>query len=176
MSLKTLQAVRLAVQSFWIERDPRERRLLALGGGVVLSAAIYLLAIAPAVQGSARLKQDMPELRAQSAAMQAMAAEVRRFAANPASSPPSSTRQDIEASLARNGLKAQNMAVSGDLIRVQMSAVAFSGVLRWLDELQKTARLDVLETSFTAQSQPDTVNVAVSLRQPEASERGERSR
>lgn len=171
MSVRKIQAWRLSIQSFWVERDPRERRLLALGSAVFLSALIYVIAIAPALQGTARLKQDLPGLRTQAAVLQSMAAEVQRLAANPVVAPPLSTPEDIEASLSRNGLKAQNVVVTGDLVRVQLNGVAFSSVLRWLDELQKTARLNVVDSSFTAQSQPDTVNAAISLRQPDTEER-----
>jgi general secretion pathway protein M len=171
MSLRKVQALRMSLQSFWVERDPRERRLLAIGSVVVLSALIYGSAIAPALQGTARLKQDLPGLRTQVALLQSMATEAQRLTANPVIAPPLSTREDVEASLTRNGLKAQNVVVTGEVVRVQLNGAAFSSVLRWLDELRKTARLNVVDSSFTAQSQADIVNAAISLRQPDTVER-----
>ncbi|GAC1415899.1 MAG: hypothetical protein NVSMB6_18280 [Burkholderiaceae bacterium] len=159
-----------SMQAFWSERELRERRMLGIAGAVVAATLVYLLAIGPAYIGARKLKDDLPQLRQQASSLQALAREAREMAGN--APPPAllSTRESVEAVLARKGLKAQSVIVTGDLVRVQLNNVSFAAVLEWLDDMQKNARLSVVESSFTAQSQTDIVNATLSLQQPKINE------
>ncbi len=80
--------------------------------------------------------------------------------------PPPMSREIIDAALARAGLKAQSVAMAGtDLAKVQLSSVSFAGMAAWLDEMQKSARIRVVDANITAQGQTDTVNANLTLRQ-----------
>lgn len=159
------------VQGYWNEREARERRLLAFGAIALLLALIYLFGIAPAASGASRLRRDLPELREQALSLQAMAREAQSLSTG-ASQPASLTTQEgVEAALTRKGIKPQSVVVTGELVRVQLNNASFAGVLDWVDEMQKVARLSVVETSFTAQAQTDIVNATVSLRQPKIDDR-----
>ena len=159
--------------NFWTEREPRERRMLSAGAAVVAAVLIYLVGFAPALQGTSRLQKALPDLRLQAASLQALAREAQTLGAGNGSSGGAtlSTQESVEAGLTRKGLKAQSIVVTGDLVRVQMNNVSFAGILDWLDETQKSTRLSVVESSFTALAQTDMVNATLSMRQPKTEDR-----
>ena len=94
------------VRDYWSARAPREQRMLSWLGLAVLLALIYLLLIDPALTGRAQLRKSLPGLRTQVSQVQGMARELS--AAKPAgtAAPQPATRESVEASLARAGLKA----------------------------------------------------------------------
>lgn len=156
---------RQALSVFWGQRNPRERRMLTVAVVVVAAGLIYALLIDPALSGRAELEKRLPPLRQQAAEVQSLAKEASALAGKTAAPPPAMTRQGIEASLSRKGLKAQNVSVSGELTKVQLNGVPFSATAEWLGELQKTARMSVVEAVVEAQEQPDVVNANLTLRQ-----------
>lgn len=160
-----------SIQNFWVERDVRERKILAGGGIAAAVAFIYVVGIAPAYTGASRLQKDLPQLRQQALSLQALSREAMALNANPAAPAVMSTKESIDAALARKSLKAQSVVVTGDLVRLQLNNVSFAAMLEWIDEMQKSARLSVVETSFTAQAQTDIVNATVSLRQPKTDDK-----
>lgn len=166
-----LRQVRDAFDTFWLERDPRERKMLGIGAAAVAASLLYFVAIGPALNGVSKLQKDLPQLRQQALALQGLANQAKALAAAPSAPATLSTNESIEASLTRKGFKAQSIVVTGDLVRVQINGVSFAGLLDWLDEMQKTARLSLVESNFTAQAQTDIVNATISLRQPKTDDR-----
>lgn len=162
----TPQQLKESFAGFWSERDARERKILAGGAAAVAAALIWFVGIAPAYVGSTRLEKDLPQLRQQAIALQALSREAQALNANAPAQATLSTHESIEAALTRKGLKAQSIVVTGDLVRLQLNNTSFASILEWLDEMQKSARLSVVESSFTAQTQTDIVNATLSLRQP----------
>jgi type II secretory pathway component PulM len=75
------------------------------------------------------------------------------------------SREVIDATLARNGLKAQNVMSTGDFVKIQLAAVPFSGILHSLDDMQKNALLFVVDANIVALAQPDMVNATFTLHQ-----------
>ena len=155
---------------FWAVRDARERAMLSAAAAVVLLGLIYALLIAPALTGREQLHKNLPELRQQVAQLQALSKEAAALSGKPAAPPIAMamaiSKENIEAALARNGLKPQSVMLTGDFAKVQLAAVSFAGTLEWLDEMQKTARLAVVEASIVALAQPDRVDATLTLRQP----------
>ena len=166
-----LQQGRDAFDTFWLERDPRERRMVGMGAAAVAAALLYFVGIGPALNGVIKLQKDLPQLRQQALALQGLAGQAKSLAA--ITPPPAtlSTSESVEASLTRKGFKAQSIVVTGDLVRVQVNGVSFAGLLDWIDEMQKTARLTIVESNFIAQAQTDIVNATLSLRQPKTDDR-----
>ena len=155
---------------FWAMRDARERAMLVLAALVATLGLAYALLIGPALAGRERLNRNLPELRQQVAQMQALAKEAAslsgRSASGPAgvsAAPMAMSKQDIEAALARNGLKPQSVQLTGDIAKVQLATVSFAGTLNWLDEMQKTALLAVVDANIVALAQPDMVNATFTL-------------
>jgi general secretion pathway protein M len=162
---KLLFPYREAASQFWQVRDMRERRLLTLGAAAIVLALVYLSAIDPALSGRESLKKTLPPLRQQAAQMQAMANQVEAASEQEAPQVESLTRESLEASLTRAGLKAQNVNVGDRLMTLQFANVPFSNLLRWLEEAQRASLLTVLESNILALNQADMVNATLILRQ-----------
>ncbi len=163
-----LRGPQQALTSFWEQREPRERLILSVGILAVLLALLYLLLIEPALNGRTQLKKNLPVLRQQAASFQAQAREAAALAGKGMSNVPAITSARLEASLAGRGMRAQNISVTPDLIRLQLPSVSFAELLAWLNEMQKSSRLSVVESNIVAQEAVDTVNATLTLRQQKA--------
>lgn len=169
-----LDQSRLSFLEFWAVRDARERAMLAVAALVVTSGLTYALLIDPALTGRERLSKNLPELRQQVAQMHALSKEAAALseksasasAGNSAAPQIAMSKQNIEAALARNGLKPQSVMLTGDFAKVQLAAVSFAGTLNWLDEMQKTSLLSVVDANIVALDKPDMVNATLTLRKP----------
>jgi general secretion pathway protein M len=154
---------RQAFSEFWVARNVRERSLLALAALVVAFGLAYAVLVDPALSGREQLKKSLPVLRQQVAQMRAMAKQVSLLSATHAVPAATMTRDGIEAALARNGLKAQEVLLNGDFAKIQLNSASFAGMLFWLDDLQKTAMLSVTDADIVALPQPDKVNATITL-------------
>ena len=158
-------AMKQRLTAFWNDRNRRERNMLLAAAAVIVFGLLYVLLIDPALSGRSSLEKKLPGLRQQAAEVQALAKEASGLGGKTAAPPPAMTRESIETSLSRKGLKAQSVTVSGELAKVQLNGVPFSATTEWLAEVQKTARLSVVEAMVEAQQQPDSVNANLTLRQ-----------
>jgi len=161
-----LTKLRLSFPAFWTARNSRERSMISAAALVVTLGMVYSLLIDPALSGREQLSKNLPILRQQVAQMQALSKEAAALSEKPAIPLVEMSSQNIEAALERNGLKSQSVVLTGDFAKVQLASVSFAGTLNWLDDMQKTARLSVVEANIVAQSQPETVNATFTLRQP----------
>ncbi|HEY8099663.1 MAG TPA: type II secretion system protein GspM [Burkholderiaceae bacterium] len=153
------------VSAFWMERNARERKQIGLVLVLVACALLYMLFVAPALSGRMQLEKSLPELRLQAAELQNLSKEAATLSAATATPAPPVTKEIIESALASKGLKSQSVAATGDVIKVQLSDVSFTGMLDWLDEMQKNMRVTVVDANITAQAQSDIVNATLTLRQ-----------
>ena len=166
MNLATLfQQSKQSFWEFWAARDARERIMLAAGAVVVGLALIYLTLIDPALSGRAQTNKNLPLLRQQVAQMQAMAIEATALPSPSANSQTTLSRELILATMTGKGLPIQTVTVSGDQVTVQLATASFAATMAWLDEIQKSARLAVVEANIVALDQPDMVNAKLTLRQ-----------
>jgi general secretion pathway protein M len=156
---------RLSFAEFWAARDARERAMLAVAALVVTLGLVYALLIDPALSGRDRLNKSLPLLRQQVARMQALSRIAAAISGKTAAPSIAMSRENIEAALARNGLKPQSVMLTGDYAKVQLTAASFAGTLNWLNEMQKTALISVVDASIVAQPQPGTVDAIFTLRQ-----------
>ena len=167
--MKTQLTQHRAVQSlsdFWQARNPRERAILALALAIIVLSILYLILIEPALKARDQLSRQVPQLRQQVAQMQSLAKEAANLPAPSAPQTPSPLSQEsVAASLASHGLKPQNLNVSADTVRLQLSNASFSSLMSWLGTARSTAMLEVAEANIVAQSQPGTVNATLTLRQ-----------
>jgi general secretion pathway protein M len=131
----------------------------------VVLALVYALFIGPAMDGRARLRAELPQLRQQAAELQALAREAAALAAQPAIPAPPMTRESIDASLAAHGLKAQSVALTGDYARLDLKGVPFATLADWLDAIRREQRMAVREASITAQPTAGMVDAAITLYQ-----------
>ncbi len=169
-AMKAMQGL----QTFWNERNVRERSMLATAFAVVALGLIWVLLLDPALSGREQLARALPDLRQQAAEVRALAREAgtadRR---NPAKVAPV-TREGVVASLARRGLKAEEVTVANDIVRVRFVDTSFAGLVEWLSEQQRASRLAVgeakVERSGDDAVTSDRVNAAFTLRQQRGTE------
>lgn len=157
-----------SMRAFWNERNPRERSMLAAAIAVIVLGLTYALLLDPALSGREQLAQSLPTLRQQAAEVRALTREAGSEATRNAAPVAAVTRQGLEASLARRGLKAEEIAVSDATARVRFQNASFAGLVDWLGEQHRSARLAVVEAKIEAGSEaatPDSVNAAFTLRQ-----------
>lgn len=153
-----------SLAEFWAARDARERAMLTVAAAVAVFGLFYALLIAPALNGRNQLNKNLPELRQQVAQLQALSKEAAAYSGQPAPPAMAMSKESIEASLAGKGLKPQSVMLTGELAKVQLATASFTGTLEWLDDMQKTARLSVVEANIVALAQPDMVNAILTLR------------
>ena len=170
-----LSQFKKSFSEFWAARDARERLILTVAVVVTTLALIYILLIAPALSGRVQLDKNLLELRQQVAEMQALAkvatalskAPAQPLAGNSAALSATMTQENIEAALARNGLKPKSVMLNGGIVKVQLVSASFSGMLNWLDEMQKNVQLTVADANIVALAQPDFVDATLTLRRQE---------
>lgn len=161
----TFNALKQSLSTFWGERNRREQNLLAAACVVIVLGLIYALLIDPAFTGRKEMEKKLPALREQAAEVRALAEEAGKTGRRNATPPPVVTRESIENSLNGRGLKPQSVVLTGDMAKVQLNGVSFSGLIDWLNEMQKGARLSVTDANVEAQAKADTVNATLTLRQ-----------
>jgi len=157
-----------SVQSFskfWTARDARERAMLTAAAITVILGLAYLLMINPALAGREKMNNDLPQLRQQVAQLQALTNEAKALSAMPAPAVAPINRKMIEDALTHNGMKPKSVILTGDYAKVQLDAVSFASTLGWLDEMQKTDLLAVVDANIVALAQADLVDVTLTLRQ-----------
>lgn len=162
--LGKVNGLKQAVSTFWGERNQREQAMLSVAMLVIVLGLFYMLLIDPAMSGRQDLEKKLPALRQQAAEVQAMAKEASGLAGKTAAPPATVTKESLEASLARKGLKPKSVSLTGEIVKVQLASASFAGTIEWLDEMQRTARLSVVDANFDAQEQPDSVNATLTLR------------
>jgi general secretion pathway protein M len=141
----------MSLATAWIRRSANERRVLALGAVGVAVILVVALVWLPLERARARLANDLPRLRAATAALARDAEEVKRLRAMPAAAP--ATHSPL-ASLATNGgglAGAQFSVLDERRVRVTGADVSFAALLEWLRNAQAThgvrvesARLEAL--------------------------------
>jgi general secretion pathway protein M len=172
-SAANVSRLRDTAATFWRDRSVRERKQVLLMGTLIVLALLYLLLVAPALSGRAQLRKSLPELRQKSADMQQLVREAAMLSATVAPPPILLSKETVDTTLGGHGLKAQSIVVTEDVVRVQLNAASFSSIVDWLGDVQKTARLSVIDASIVALPAADSVNATLTLRQQKSEARNE---
>lgn len=154
-----------SASEFWQARNPRERMMLASLAGLLILAVFYLALIEPALTGREQLRRSVPQLRQQVAEMQTLAKQAASMPAPSQRARTPLTRESLATTLTSHGLNAQNLNVSGEIVRLQLSDASFSNVTSWLGNVRSNLMLEVSEANIVALPQPDRVNATLTLRQ-----------
>ena len=169
MSLATTIAqYRERANALWLARTEQERRFLTIGGGVVLLALLYLVLVAPAVEGRAQLRRALPQLRQQAAQLRALADEARNLAAAPVPQVAPMTREALQASLSARGINPASLTLTGEYAKLQLNNVSFANLMAWLDAERRESRLGVQDATVTALATAGQVDANLTLRQQTA--------
>jgi general secretion pathway protein M len=166
MSAVTIVAqLRDQVALFWLARTEQERKYLTVGGCAVLGALIYMLFIAPPLEGRAKLRAELPQLYEKAAKMQALALEAGQLAGAPAPQVMPMTRESLTASLATRSITAASVNASGDVAKLQLNGVSFASLYAWLESQRRENRIVAEDVGVTASTPAGQVDAVLTLRQ-----------
>jgi general secretion pathway protein M len=145
-------AVGTALGEFWGAREPREKRLLTIGGTVLGLVIIYSLFWEPAFEGRQNLRESLPQQRAQLAQMQAEARQARELTKSAAGVAPSgdTLRQAMADSLSAHGLANIEVTALGDSMQVRGKNIAFADWVGWVDDMRKQNKVQISEANLKA--------------------------
>ena len=140
----------MTAPAFWSARSPRERRVIALAGGLLAALLFVAFVWLPLERSRARLLVELPALRASIATLERQAAEVKVLRAMPAAS--RAPAAPLNALANTNPLPgAQMTALDDRRVRVTGADVGFGALLEWLASVQaahglrvESARVDAL--------------------------------
>lgn len=150
---------------YWLARTEQERKYLTVGGVAVAGALVYMLFMAPALAGREKLRAQLPQLREESAKMQALAQEAGELARQPAPQVAPMTRESLTASLAARSITPASLVVSGDFAKLQLNGVSFASLYGWLDAQRRENRVVAEDVGVTAGSPAGQVDAVLTLRQ-----------
>ena len=160
-----INAYRANAAIWWSARTEQEQRMLSIGGAVLALGLVWGVLIDPALSGRARLEKELPNKNQQLAEMQALAGEATQLAQQPVAQPQPLSKDGVAARLQSIGLTTQNLAVTGDYIKVEFKGVPFAGLVSWLDAMRREQRVTVQEGSVTQQGPAGQVDATLTLRQ-----------
>lgn len=151
--------------TFWQQRNAKERRLLSAATITVTFALIYWIFVAPALSNKAKLQAAIPQLRQQVSEMAVLSGQYAQISTAMTENIEPITREVLEASLLRRGIKVQSLTTSDDIVRLQVASAAYTNVMEWMLEMQKAARLTVEDAKVTALPEKGQVGVVLTMKQ-----------
>ncbi len=155
-----LQAL-LPLRQWWAALSARDRRLLALAGGVLGLFITWTVAVQPAWRTLQAAPAQREVLDAQWQAMQRLAAEAKDLRG----APPVSVEQSsaaLQAATARLGDKGR-LALQGERAVLTLQGASTSQLRDWLAEARSGARARPVEARLTRAAQGYSGTVVVAL-------------
>jgi general secretion pathway protein M len=157
-------------QQIWGSRSPRERKLIAGGGGFALLILLYLYVWQPISMERHRLRERLPELRVAAAQMQRDAAEATRLKALAAAKDPARAKRlpsggvqsVVEQSAGAAGLRDKIKTISsvdGNHVKVAFGGVPFDQWIGWVANLQSEQGIRLDSVSVDALPDAGKVNL-----------------
>jgi type II secretory pathway component PulM len=161
----TLQpSVRERFGQWWQLRSRTERMLLSLTAIVVLAGMAWLALWQPMQRDTERLTRQLATQRATLVDARRRAEDIVTLSRNTGVPTPRDARADLDAALARQGIKATGIErIDNDRLRVMFDAVGFDALPPLLEALQRDARLRAVDLTATARIEPGQVRVELTL-------------
>ncbi|RSZ55743.1 type II secretion system protein M [Massilia atriviolacea] len=150
---------------YWMARTEQERKFLGIGAAIVLLALVYGVFLAPALEGSARLRKELPLLKQQKAQLEALAKTAAELSGQSAPQVTPMSRETLGASLSARGIKPESLSMTGEYAKLQVTGVAFSNLFAWLEAQRLENRIGVLDAAITASTPAGQVDATLTLRQ-----------
>jgi general secretion pathway protein M len=165
---ESISMARSRALAMWMARTEQERKTLSIGAGVLLVAFAYLVLVAPAFEGRAELRKQLPQLRQQAAQMRALADEARNLQGQPVPQVAPMSREALLASLTARGINPASLAMTGNFAKLQLNNVSFANLMAWLDAQRRENRIMVQDASVTGLPVAGQVDASLTLRQSTA--------
>jgi general secretion pathway protein M len=147
--------------TWWAERAPRERRVLAGGAAVLAALLAWAYGWHPLQAERARLAADLPRLRAEAAAVAASAADVSRLRASRTAGgePGEVIRTRLQSHATGGGVSVT--AQPDQRYRVVLPPMRFDVLTRELGVLAEAHGIVIERLALTAQPAPGVVGTDV---------------
>ena len=151
-------------RQWWQLRSPSERTAWLVAGGIALALVAWVLIWQPLTRDTERLERRLAEQRATLATARRQADEIASLARSAIEPARRDARADVEAALARQGLKATAIERGDDQrLRVTLDAVSFDALATLLDTLQRDARLTAVDVTAAARVEPGQVRAEMTF-------------
>lgn len=131
----------------WNKFPPRERRLLAIAGGVLGFGIAWAIAVQPALRTLRETPRQLEALDLQLQQMQRLAGEAEMLRATPQVSA-SQAEAALRGATERLGTSAR-VNLQGDRATVTLNGVPGDALAAWLGEVRSAARARVLEAQLS---------------------------
>ena len=158
-------------QEFWQARNARERMILSYGSIFLALALLYGMAWLPISEQRKKLSASLPQLRSQAAQLHADSQQVTALRANSsAASGSTNAKSGVETGLQAVGLRDKITAidrVDDHRVRITFNAIAFDGLLSFLETMQSEQRLRVESLQVEGLPQTGRVKGTATLAGPE---------
>ena len=155
-----IQELRDAWRAKWSALAPRERRMAAVAGWLLLLAVVVLVAIRPAWRTLSTTPAQLKEVDAQLGQMRRLADEVQVLRQRPPV-PPMQAEAALRSASDQLGSNA-TLTVQGDRATLTLRDVPGDLLALWLDEVRTAARARPLEANLQ-QSQAGRYNGSIVL-------------
>jgi general secretion pathway protein M len=132
---------------------------------VLLLALVYLVLVAPALDGRAELRRSLPQLRQQAAQLRALADEARTVQAAPVPQVAPMSRTALQDSLTARGITPASLSLTGDYAKLQLNNVSFANLMAWLDAQRRENRISAQDAAISALPAAGQVDATLTLRQ-----------
>lgn len=149
---------------WWRLRSRTERTLLTLASGAVLAGLAWVALLQPMQRDIERLTMQLDAQRTALAEARRRAEDIAALSRGPATPTPRDARAELDAALARQGVKASAIdRIDNDRLRVTFDGVAFDALPPLLEALQRDAKLRAVEFAATARVETGQVRVEMTL-------------
>jgi general secretion pathway protein M len=146
-----IKTVTAPVQAWWQSLAERERRLLAVGGAVLLLGVVWALLVQPAWRTLKSAPSELDRLEAQLQNMQQLAAETQQLRAAPPITPDQASAA-LNAATTRLGDKGK-LLIQGTRATLTLTGVGSTALRDWLTEARAGARAKPIEANLTRATQ-----------------------
>jgi general secretion pathway protein M len=152
-----------SLRTMWHARTPRERFALTVAGVVIAVFLLYSFVWEPVRAERSRLRESLPQLRAQAARFAIDAAEVRRLRASAHGQPQSlGGPAAVEAAADQIGVRASITSITevpGGRLQVALEPLPYEALVRWIGELARSTGLVVESAELRPGPKPGLVMV-----------------
>ena len=160
--MKLIAHARESLRAFWSRRQPRERRILALGGALALPLILVFGILLPLQDARQRLDSTVAKERQRTANMRAMQTEIERLSALPAKPSPTGPQLVAAIEASARGYFASpaiTATLEGETVKLSLGSMPFERLVGWLDLIRQSDHVTVRSASI----HPETGNQCSAL-------------
>lgn len=138
------------MRQWWIGLSRRERTAVASAVAIVALALIYLAGIEPAWRLRTKLAADLPQLRAQAAELDQLAAEAKKLKLRTRTlESPEQTRTALDRFLVEKGVSGAQIREEGERVIVSAKRTDAAAWLAWLKDTTSELPLRIAAARMT---------------------------